>query len=61
MSELSKINSQPLEKTPHKCPICDGKGTVPNGFYNSTNNTYSTNSTATETCKTCHGSGIVWS
>lgn len=45
---------------PYKCPVCDGIGQLPIGFYNP----YSTGSTASaiqETCKTCSGQGIIWS
>ena len=45
------------ERKPHACPVCFGKGIVPNGFY--TGN-YSTTSTVPEQCKTCWGVGIVW-
>lgn len=44
----------------YKCPVCGGRGLVPNGFYNVTDNSYYTNSTSAEPCKTCHGTGIVW-
>ena len=41
------------------CPVCNGKGIVPNGFYNTTNPTYTSTSTAPEPCRTCCGSGMV--
>ena len=41
------------------CPVCNGKGIVPNGFYNITNPTYISTSTAPESCRTCCGSGMV--
>lgn len=44
----------------YKCPVCGGRGLVPNGFYNITDDSYYTNSTSAEPCKTCHGTGIVW-
>ena len=40
--------------TPHKCPVCDGSGTIWN---------YNNDSTAcgcTATCHACNGAGIVW-
>lgn len=44
---------------PYKCPICDGHGIVPGGFYSSTGGrSISTNST--EPCRACGGTGIVW-
>lgn len=43
----------------YKCPVCNGKGIVPNGFYNVINS-YNTNNTSAEVCRTCKGTGIVW-
>lgn len=44
---------------PYKCPICDGHGIVPGGFYFSTGGrSISTNST--EPCRACGGTGILW-
>lgn len=43
--------------TPHKCPICNGTGSVPAGFYSlGTNPTTS----ITEQCRLCTGIGVVW-
>ena len=47
-------------KTPHRCPICGGTGQVQAGFYNQFGGQWSTTSIAPETCRTCHGTGIVW-
>lgn len=42
------------------CPICGGKGLVPNGFYYSVGTScYSTNSTSPETCRSCGGKGYI--
>ena len=42
---------------PHLCPVCQGKGTVPAGFYGHGDLT----STLTpEQCRTCQGFGMVW-
>ena len=43
------------------CPVCGGKGLVPNGFYISVgaSNYYTTNSTAPETCRSCGGKGYI--
>jgi DnaJ-class molecular chaperone len=46
--------------TPHRCPICNGNGLVPNGFYMQTSGYWSTSSTTTEMCRSCNGTGIVW-
>lgn len=42
--------------TPHCCPVCKGRGSVPAGFY-----TPWGHSTAEDTCRSCGGQGIVWS
>lgn len=48
--------------TSHKCPICDGHGTVPGGFYLATGGAQSLSSNrAAEPCRACGGTGIVWS
>jgi len=43
------------------CPVCNGRGHLPIGFYTNTNpnGTGSSASTAPETCKTCLGSGVI--
>lgn len=46
---------------PFKCPICNGNGLVPNGFYSQVTGCWNSTSTAPETCKSCNGTGIVWS
>lgn len=38
--------------TPSRCPVCEGRGTVPAGFYTA-------GATDAETCRTCGGSGMV--
>ncbi len=41
--------------TPHKCPVCFGKGKVPVGFYGDQG------SDASEPqCRSCHGQGVLW-
>jgi hypothetical protein len=46
---------------PYKCPICNGTGLVPNGFYRAIGVVDSiTNSVGPEQCKSCNGTGIVW-
>ena len=43
-----------------KCPVCNGRGIVPQGFYMvPEGQDFSSSSTAPETCKTCSGSGII--
>jgi hypothetical protein len=41
--------------TPHKCPICEGRGTVPVDFY-AEQEVYASR----QICKACGGSGLVW-
>ena len=44
-----------------RCPVCDGRGAVPAGFYSAVGVPYwSTSSAVPDTCKACGGSGIVW-
>ena len=58
-------NWHPVQLTfgrkPYKCPVCSGKGFVPNGFYSCTGNSIISASTAPEQCKSCKGTGVVWS
>ena len=42
---------------PHLCPVCQGRGTVPTGFYSPTG---STSNVTPEQCRTCQGFGMVW-
>ena len=44
---------------PYKCPICSGSGLVPNGFYGFISP--SDSSTTPICCRSCGGSGIIWS
>ena len=48
------------ETKPYQCPVCNGNGLVPNGFYNQTSGYWSSTSTMSETCQSCNGTGIVW-
>lgn len=42
--------------TPHKCPICSGRGTMPGSFYGDNGPA----GLCEVTCRSCGGSGIVW-
>lgn len=44
----------------HKCPVCNGNGIAPNGFYNQTSGDWSTTDATPEKCRTCDGTGVVW-
>jgi hypothetical protein len=50
---------QQFQSIPHCCPVCNGKGNVPQGFYNMNDSAPST-CTNPEICKSCYGSGILW-
>ena len=41
------------------CPVCGGRGLVPPNFY-SPGLVDSVTNAAWETCRSCHGSGLVW-
>lgn len=49
-----------MEKEPHKCPVCNGNGLVPNGFYTQTTGRWSSANVEPERCKSCNGKGVVW-
>lgn len=46
--------------TAARCPVCNGNGLVPNGFYNMTGNIWTTADASPEQCRSCGGRGIVW-
>jgi hypothetical protein len=48
-----------LNAVPHKCPICEGRGNVAGGFYQSVGTMW-TSTTSIEVCRACWGSGIIW-
>lgn len=45
---------------PYRCPICNGCGTVPSGFYDMYPLTYGCSSNPTEKCRACDGTGIIY-
>ena len=47
-----------VEPRPHICPVCEGRGTVPEGFYD--DERWRVTTAAPKTCRTCGGRGIVW-
>ncbi len=55
-----KMPWRSLQRAPFRCPICNGKGIVPNGFYSSAEGYGTTTDATPETCRTCNGEGIVW-
>jgi hypothetical protein len=46
----------PPARTPHKCPVCGGRGRVDRSFYGDT-----MNASKYLVCQSCHGTGVVWS
>lgn len=46
-----------MRRVPHRCPVCEGRGFLPSGFYAGA----SSASTAPEGCRSCRGTGVVWS
>jgi len=57
------IHMEPLNQQnaiPYRCPVCNGNGLVPIGFYNTTPEYWtSSNASTTETCRSCLGKGYV--
>ena len=47
-------------KIPYKCPVCNGNGLVPNGFYMQTTGEWASTSVSPEPCRSCGGNGIVY-
>lgn len=47
-------------QNPHKCPICEGHGMVPGGFYTALAGCGSTSNVTAETCRSCDGNGVLW-
>lgn len=43
----------------NKCPVCEGKGIVPGGFYNSLPGCTGTTASVTEYCRSCNGQGVL--
>ena len=48
-------------RRPHRCPVCEGRGTVELGFYDGTQQLNQTTSTVPpmEPCRACSG-GVIW-
>lgn len=54
LAELRDMDT-PQKQQPHCCPVCSGKGIVPNGFYGSVGS-----ATISNQCKPCNGTGVIW-
>ena len=49
----------PSQKRPLRCPVCEGRGTVPKNFYSCVHN-IKTYDTTEMTCRACLGTGVIW-
>ena len=48
-----------MSTTLHQCPVCGGRGLVPNGFYSPTYWPHSTINMGDEPCRSCGGKGYI--
>jgi len=46
--------------SPYRCPVCQGRCTMPQSFYLVINTGSTLMSGGVETCRSCGGRGIVW-
>ena len=53
---ISSVNEPYMR--PYLCPVCDGRGALPRGFYGCP--VVSTTDAMPEMCRSCQGTGIVW-
>ena len=51
---------QPSRRVPYRCPICEGHGLVPGGFYSAVPGGQMISCNATEQCRACGGTGIIY-
>ena len=58
LNSLKDWNAKP-QRRPYLCPVCQGHGSVPAGFYGLPGCT-STASTTPDTCRACDGTGVLW-
>lgn len=61
-----RIHPRPISilssRQPYRCPVCFGVGRVAAGFYSRVGtNTWTTNTIEPEECRSCGGTGLVWS
>ena len=45
---------------PYKCPVCEGRGQVPSGFYTNTTGSWAIANFGNEVCRSCQGTGVIW-
>ena len=59
---VTSVWTSPIPSTPHRCPVCFGKGIVPNGFYKITDSiSWASSDAAVEQCRGSSGVGIIYS
>lgn len=59
-SRVNVFTVKHVESQPYRCPVCDGRGIVPSGFYTLANDACGTSITDLKQCRTCKGKGIIW-
>lgn len=47
-------------KAPHTCPVCNGRGDMPKGFYETELCPQVTACTVSAMCRSCNGKGVLW-
>jgi DnaJ-class molecular chaperone len=57
-TDINCKDNECKEKTPHKCPVCEGRGIIQNGL--KIEEVYGTNLKTCKDCHSCEGEGIVW-
>lgn len=58
---LAPWQAQQPKTAPYRCPVCEGKGKVPNGFYTAIGvESWATSDITPDTCRSCNGTGVVW-
>jgi len=50
-----------FQSVPHRCPVCNGTGKVPNTFYTEYFTPGASLVLGLTPCRSCAGTGIVWS
>lgn len=54
------LSPAPSDRVPHRCPVCEGRCAVPAGFYSGLNQ-LPTTVPEREPCRSCAGTGVIWS
>ena len=59
--EVKYVIADRKSAIPNRCPVCNGTGTVPYGFYLHLPSIDTTTVSSYETCRQCRGEGLIWS